>query len=203
MHRAEKQHVVVLTDDFASKRLHEVRSDRMHGDRALFNARVGNHADFGVFERDQIHRVHGVRNAVDPEHVARHVKGRDLFAAVAAHHDPFHEAETHDVKRAETIARAVKRSTAFDAAALRNEILEPFDLFERQADRQTGIAHVAVGTGDAKRGQADHELFSSSPRKGRDRLRGHRAPVDLRGGSSGTEPRGRSPSKLSRSTAAC
>ena len=57
VHRTEQQHVVVLTDDLARERLHEVRADRVHRDRALFDAGVGNHADFGVFERDQVHRV--------------------------------------------------------------------------------------------------------------------------------------------------
>ena len=112
MHGTEKQHHAVLADDFARKHLEDVRAHAAHRGGRIFETVVRNHADFGVFERDNVARVHAARNAVKADHFARHVEVRDLLAAVAAHDGALQKAESNRIEIFKAVARTEKRLAA-------------------------------------------------------------------------------------------
>ena len=88
------------------------RGDLLGG---FFEPVVVQNAHFGVLKRNQVARVDHASQSVQSDNIARHVKARDLLAAVAAHHGAFQKTEANGVKRLKLVSGPVKRLAAADA----------------------------------------------------------------------------------------
>ena len=93
-----------------------VALQRDHFSRELFHAIKRHHTDFSIFERHGVASVLVIHNAVQTNHLSRHLKPRDLVFPVFRDHAGFEKTGANGKKAGEFFTGSEKGAAPFDLA---------------------------------------------------------------------------------------
>jgi hypothetical protein len=108
----------------------------------------GHDADLGVFQGDRVATVLVVHDAIQANDLARHLKARDLVAAVFGGQAGFEKSRANRIQRSELVPVGEQGGASFDFAPNGDQVVKSVQVMVVQAHGHAQLAQVAVGTGD-------------------------------------------------------
>ena len=144
----QQQHDAMFAHNFAAHDLVHMALQRRHLARQLFDAIKGHHANLGIFQGDGIAGVPVIDNAIQANHLTRHLKACDLIAPVLGSYTGLKKPGSDGIQGGKRLAVVKQCATALDFAPGGYHVVNALDLCFGQAQRHTKLAQIAVGAGD-------------------------------------------------------